>query len=67
MIISLRFDVLCLGKPTTAGGDTRQIDLRDQSGGLLFNDAPVVLCWEVANCRQQALIICVVDAAFLFC
>ena len=66
MIIILRFKCLCLGKPPTAGGETRQIDLCDQGGGLLFNGAPLALCWEVANCRQQALIMFVVDATFLF-
>ena len=61
----LRFLFLCFGKPPAAGGDTRQIYVCDQGGGLLFNDAPLVLCWEVANCRQQALIIFVVDAQLL--
>ena len=46
--------------------NTSNLCVCDQGGGLLFNDAPLVVCWEVANCRQQALIICVVDATFLF-
>ena len=54
---------MCAGKAPTAGGETRQIYMccnAAVSGSMTRIE--ILLCWEAANCRQQALIILIVDA-----
>ena len=54
MRLFLRFELWCLGKPPTSGAKH-----------VKFIVVFLLIVREAANCRQQALIIVVVDAAFL--